>query len=81
MTTKKERRVGTDLYTFEDEKETKPNTHGVENAIRGTVGTFLFMAPEVVLESQYYPYPTDIGAWPLSCWRRTTPGMMLLGIL
>ena len=31
---------------------------------RGTVGTFPFMAPEVVLESQYYPYPTDI--WSLA---------------
>jgi len=41
MTTEKERRVGTDLHTFEDEKETKPNTHGAENAIRGIVGTFL----------------------------------------
>ena len=30
MTTKKRKQVGTDLYTFEDEAEVKPEAHGVE---------------------------------------------------
>ena len=62
MTTKEERRFGNDLYTFKDEEETEPDNHGVENAIRGTVGNLLLTAPEIVLGSQYYPYPADKGS-------------------
>ena len=30
MRTKEKKQVGTDLYTFEDEAEAKPEAHGVE---------------------------------------------------
>jgi len=40
MTTRKRKQVGTDLYTFEDETETKPDTHGVVKDWRCPIHTF-----------------------------------------
>jgi serine/threonine protein kinase len=44
---------------FDTTQEAKPGT-----ICRGTIGTFPFMAPEVVLERKYNPYPADI--WSLA---------------